>query len=296
MLENITIIIKTFERYESLDYLLSSIAKMKLPCHILIADDSQINYKNAIKKKYGNSIDKYLILPYDSGLSKGRNVLVDNVSTKYFLLCDDDFIFDGRTNLNFMVMHLESSDIDILGGMCFNRTLLIQNKDNELIKTLVKLKVRTLKYILLWQMYQNETLRKFVPAFRQETIWDFYGNFEFENDICYISKLADSAYSPPYTRCDYVPNFFMAKTEVLKEKKVFWDEDIKYIGEHLDFFFRAKRNGVQVAITKEVGVIHQRIHNLAHQRGVNDAHIMMEKNNIREFKHVPTIRAACKQY
>lgn len=38
-------------------------------------------------------------LPLDSGLSKSRNVLVEQTKTPYFLLLDDDFILDDRSNI-----------------------------------------------------------------------------------------------------------------------------------------------------------------------------------------------------
>ena len=289
MLENITIIIKTFERYESLDYLLSSIAKMNLPCPVLIADDSQADYRDKVLKKFGRLVDEYILLPFDSGASKGRNVLVDNVQTKYFLLCDDDFIFDKRTNLEFMLQCMENSDIELLGGVCYNRTLLIENKNNELLKNLVKLEFRTLWNIILWQIYQFEALRDLLPIFQKESVRDFHGNFEFENDICYFIRLAASDYTPPYTRCDFVPNFFLAKTQALKDKNVYWDEEIEFYGEHRDFFFRAKRHSLNVAFTKEVGIIHQRIHNAFYRRGRDDRDIMMRKNNIREIRIVDSL-------
>jgi len=286
MLENVTILIKTYERYESLNYLLSSIARMNLHCHVMIADDSKTPYRDSIQKKYGGLVDKYIVLPFDSGLSKGRNVLVRNASTKYFLLCEDDFIFDDRTNLELLLECLENTDVELLGGMCYNRVLLVEGKNNELIRNFLRLKVRTLRHMLLWRMYQNETLRKSLPIFRKEVVWDWYGSFRFEDGICYMSRLSDADYTSPFTRCDYVPNFFMAKTLTLIDKNVYWDDDIKLNGEHLDFFFRAKRQSLNVAITKEVGVVHQRIHPASYRTGRDDRHIMMRKNNLREIRVV----------
>jgi hypothetical protein len=192
--------------------------------------------------KYGQLIEKYITLPFDSGASKGRNALVENVHTEYFLLCEDDFIFDKRTNLEFLFKHLENSDVELLAGMCYNRVNLIENKNHELLKDFIGFKVRTIRHVLLWELYQYEKLRKIVPAFRKETVWDWYGYFKIENGICFISRLLDADYTPPFTKCDYVPNFFMAKTKALKEKNVFWDDEIRYQGEHLDFFFRANAN------------------------------------------------------
>lgn len=289
MLEDITVLIKTFERYESLDYLLSSIAKGELPCHVLIADDSKIPYRGRIQEKYGDLVDEYIVLPFDSGASRGRNVLVNHVPTKYFLLCEDDFIFDDRTNLGLLLEYLENSDIELLAGMCYNRGLLIVGQNGDLIRNLLRFKVRTLRQMLLWRLYQNETLRTSLPVFHKEVMWDWYGHFQFEDGICYMSRLSDSDYRAPFTRCDYVPNFFMAKTQALFDKNVCWDDDIKFMGEHLDFFFRAKRQSLNVAITKDVGVVHQRIHNACNRTGRDDRSIMMQKNNLREIRRVDRV-------
>lgn len=288
MLENITIIIKTFERFESLDYLLSSIVKMNLPCPVLIADDSKTSYKDDVIKKYGDIIENYIDLPFDSGASKGRNVLVDHVRTEYFLLAEDDFIFDKRINLEWMLECLMDSDLDLIGGMYYNRPLLIQDENHELLKNLIRFKVRTLSRILLWRIYQYERLRN-LSIFKKEVVWDFFGNFKILDGICYLTRLRDHEYVSPYTRCDYVPDFFLAITQKLKEKNVYWDDEIRYYGEHLDFFFRAKRQSLNVAITKDAGVIHQRIHNRYYRRGRDDRNIMMAKNNLREIRLVDKI-------
>ena len=290
MLRNVTIAVKTFERFASLDALLTSISRLNLACPIIIADDSENKYGGEIQRRHGGIITKYIPLPYNSGLSKGRNVLLEHVETDYFLLCEDDFILDGRTNLAFMAQQMQS-DLDILGGICFNRELLIENKENALIKHLARLKVRTARRILLWSLYQSPFLRRALPVFRKENVWDFYGNFRIVGDVCYIRKLSDADYAPPYTKCDFVPNFFMARTQTLRDNNVYWDNDIKYYGEHLDFFFRVKRRGLKVAITKEAGVIHQRIHNPFYNPGHSNRRIMMQKNNLRAIRETADLDA-----
>lgn len=285
---DLTITIKTFERYESLSYLLSSLSKMKFDFPVIIADDSKNSYRNEILAEYGNLIDKYITLPFDVGSSVGRNVLMENVQTQYVLLCEDDFVFDERTDLYRMLELLESGEIDLLGGMVYNRHLLIQNSDNALVQNLLRLKVRTARDIVLWLIYQNPTLRTRLPVFQKEATWNFFGRFEIRDGVCYISRYRESDYSPPYTLCDYVPLFFMADMRVLREKGVIWDDEIRYGGPHTDFFFRAKRKSLRVGITKEAGVIHQRIHNLYYRRGRDDWHIMMRKNGLSRFERVET--------
>lgn len=121
MESTITILIKTFERYQCLTHLLDSIQKVCPSLPIVIVDDSQyaIKRKNEFIKKYSN-IEEYIILPYDSGLSQGRHIGLQKIKTPYFLLCDDDFImetaFDEKECLSIMGKY----GLDILGGRIFD--------------------------------------------------------------------------------------------------------------------------------------------------------------------------------
>ena len=108
--DDFTIIIKTFLRPGALNILLNSIWKMYPDVKILVADDGG-------KKSIRNDVDKYFLLPFDSGLSAGRNFLLDKVDTKYFMLLDDDTIFTKHTRLEWPLRVLdEYSDIDLVSG------------------------------------------------------------------------------------------------------------------------------------------------------------------------------------
>ncbi len=65
--------------------LIKSIKKFYPSLHNIVADDS--------KSPVHRPDVEYHVLPFDSGLSKGRNFLVKKVKTSYFLLLDDDFCF-----------------------------------------------------------------------------------------------------------------------------------------------------------------------------------------------------------
>jgi len=108
-LSDATIIIKTFERPKCIQRLVSSIRNFYPEIHIIIADDS----------KNPSPIEgtEYHVLPFDCGLSYGRNFLVEKVPTKYLLLLDDDLIFINQTKIEKFVDILDSDDrIDIVGG------------------------------------------------------------------------------------------------------------------------------------------------------------------------------------
>ena len=56
-------------------------------------------------------------MPYDTGISAGRNAAIDKITTPYFLLLDDDFVFSRRQNLGLLIAQMkEYPEIDILGG------------------------------------------------------------------------------------------------------------------------------------------------------------------------------------
>lgn len=110
MLHNITIIIKTFKRKKILQELIGSIRKFYPSVLIYVADDS----KNPVKPW---SIDKYFKLPFDTGVSYGRNFLIKQVKTKYFLLIDDDSLFTKDTVLERPLKILENTSLDVVAGL-----------------------------------------------------------------------------------------------------------------------------------------------------------------------------------
>ncbi len=106
--KKITFIVKTFERPHCLDMLIKSIRKFYPEVPIMVADDS----KNPIPRQDV----EYHVLPFDSGVSKGRNFLMNQVKTPYFVLLDDDLCFINETKIEWLLDVLENTDIDIVGG------------------------------------------------------------------------------------------------------------------------------------------------------------------------------------
>jgi len=244
-LNDVTLLIKTFERPYCLQTLLGSYRRlyqtMGWVCPILIADDSQAPYKTRIEAEFGDLVTDYICLPFNVGLSAGRNTLLDRVETPYFLLCDDDFIFDKRANLAFMRRILATTDVELLGGLFLNRTIRIHDEP-------------------AWRFFGRFLRRRNFAAFwsalmKRDTIARFQGNYEVTNQTLSTKPIQ---YSPPFTRCDYVNNFFMAETVALRRRGVRWNDALK-INEHEAFFFEAKQKELHVATTEEVGIVHQPI-------------------------------------
>jgi glycosyltransferase involved in cell wall biosynthesis len=199
----LTIVIKTFERPCCINRIIDSIFHYYPKMMIIVADDSR-------NPGEIDSVD-YHKLPFNSGISYGRNFLIDKVKTKYFLLLDDDFIFTEKTDLNTLLNILEHNDIDLLAG-----------------NIMENLKLRGLSGI---------------GVMRQE------GGTLYITRKEYIDKL------PNYYTCDFVPNFFMADTERIKQAGA-WDNELK-VQEHWAFFYKL-RGKVKTAFCPEVEIEHKR--------------------------------------
>lgn len=122
--DDLTLIIKTFERPESLKRLIASIRLYYPLLRIVIADDS----RNPIPVNCPNL--EYCILPFATGTSFGRNYAVSKVKTKYFFTLDDDFVFTPETSLLLRYDILENTDIDLVGSNVKDK----QDRKGQLIK------------------------------------------------------------------------------------------------------------------------------------------------------------------
>ena len=108
-LEHITVVIKTFERPSKLRRLVGSIRRQYPGLTIVVADDS----KNPSQLPEVETV----VLPFDSGVSAGRNAGLAQVKTDYVLLLDDDYVFYRHTDVLNAFKKLSSNPaIDILAG------------------------------------------------------------------------------------------------------------------------------------------------------------------------------------
>jgi len=219
---NIAFCIKTLKRPQCLEKLLWSILSYYPEANILVADDDiKFNpkyYKELWEKLMKNGmINKPVAysMPFDSGLSKARNYLVDLTDKDYILLLEDDFVFIDETKIMKMKMILDSDkDIGIVGGSVMN----------------------------------------------EDGTYSFDFNFEKRGSNLYQRKTKDKfdkIMGIKYKTCDCVFNFALIKKEVFQSVK--WDEDIKIMGEHTDFFLRLKETNWKVAYCPEVKIGHEHI-------------------------------------
>ncbi|KAI8512678.1 Beta-1,4 N-acetylgalactosaminyltransferase 1 [Branchiostoma belcheri] len=128
----VTIVTKTFLRYNMLRQLIDSMRQFYPTITIIIADDSDV-----IEKVEGANIEHY-IMPFKKGWFAGRNLAVSQVTTAYFLWVDDDFIFTKNTRIELLLQVAENTNLDVIGGAVrddigipttFNHKLRIEDGD-----------------------------------------------------------------------------------------------------------------------------------------------------------------------
>lgn len=108
------IIIKTFNRYPSLERLLWSIQKYYPENHVIVVDDS-CQFDEEFYNKF--NLNLTILNPgIDLGLSYGRNLAMKQAKTQYVLLLDDDFIFDERTDISKLEKVAKETKADVVGG------------------------------------------------------------------------------------------------------------------------------------------------------------------------------------
>ena len=224
---NTTICIKTIYRQKLLDTHLTDIRKLLPNIRIIIADDSDEKYKLKNKQvinKFKNI--EYIPLPYDSGLSKGRNEAVKNVKTKYTILTDDSrVITDINEIYNLMIFLDENYKYSVICAnikergkftYMFESIHLTDDKYRELIHS--KLEVKNI-------LKRNNKIDVSIK------------NLDKNNTLHLINK--DLQLYDTHTGV----NCFIARTDVLN--KYNWDNKLK-LGEHKHFFLKLFLNNVNV--------------------------------------------------
>lgn len=113
MLNDVTLLVKAFERPDSVVALYKSLRLYYPSIPIVIVDDGN----NKPPQDIFDENVKYINAEYNIGVSAGRNLALSHITTEYFVLLDDDFIFTEHTKLENMLEVLETTDIDIVSGI-----------------------------------------------------------------------------------------------------------------------------------------------------------------------------------
>jgi len=206
----VTVIMKTFQRPRTATHAVDHLRRYFPEIRLLVGDDS------GEAMAFDHPRAEVVRLPFDSGVSKGRNRLLERVETEYFLLMDDDNWFSRHTRLGLMLRILERERFDIFACHVFLR-------------------------------------RHTERLFPKRRLNGFFMNLRLEDGTL---TLIDGQHQKAraWRVCDVVENFFLARTQRVRELGG-WDERLK-VAEHHDFFLRAQRAGLKVGYTPLASVDH----------------------------------------
>ena len=104
-----------------------------------------------------------------------------------------------------------------------------------------------------------------------------YKLYENEKNIDVLINNAGFGLFGEFAETDLVLNFFLAKTERIKEIHG-WDPKLK-LQEHTEFFYRAKLNNLKVGFTNELSVQHHpvKLKKYSEKRNRNYTNVFMDK-------------------
>lgn len=206
-MEDVTILITTFERPKYLKNCLKSIRRFYPLVKIMVVDDSRGAEKDRMglfRKliKWDISVVNvfYLTMPFDSGLSAKRNEGLYWIKTKYVVLCDDDFEFTEETVLeNFRTILEEDKKLGLVAG----------------------------------DLIYGDQIRVFANRLKVNKEEKSYEIISIPNPEWMEAK------GIKYHYADYVFNFFMMRNV----PELRWDSEFKIAIEHIDFSLRVKMEG-----------------------------------------------------
>jgi len=190
---------------------------------ILIANDGPLRLADEIFVKEDDGV-QVISVPDNSGISYGRNRMVNATTTQYFLLLDDDHIFDVDVDVAKIVSSADLTDFDIIGMRVRNLPGIAElESENILIP----------RYIANVTSFQNREVTL--------CVWN-------ENAGPPVQNMTTPL------RVDVLHNAFLARTSVLKQHP--WRNELK-VNEHMTFFLDARKAGIKIGYLPSVFVHHR---------------------------------------
>lgn len=163
-------------------------------------------------------------LPADSGISYGRNFMVNHTSTEHFLLLDDDHLFDETTDLVALLSGMRNDRFDLVG-------LRVRNLPG--IEEYERIGILIPRYVAKIVSLRNRNLTL--------CVWN-------ENEGPSIFGILHPI------KVDVLHNAFMGRTDILRKHP--WRNELK-VNEHMTFFLDARDAGLRVGYLPSVFVHHR---------------------------------------
>jgi len=111
----VTIVTKTFMRYDCLERLLNSIKTFYPKIKMIVADDTpNLEYKKINTTEFPDV--KQYKMPPSSGWFAGRALAISQVATPFFIWIDDDFLIDSQTDLRKFLDVIQKTGFDVISG------------------------------------------------------------------------------------------------------------------------------------------------------------------------------------
>ncbi|KAJ3241980.1 Beta-1,4 N-acetylgalactosaminyltransferase 1 [Chytriomyces hyalinus] len=227
----VTVMVKTTDRITKVFALVTSVLKQYPEINIIVADDGHVDPSKTTKPEGKQRGFYYLPLPHDVGLSAGRNRMVERIRTKYVLTLDDDFTLNEDSPIGHLIHALETTP-QVNSSKSFD--------------------IAAAK----------------IPADEGRFGVDYCGLMSMSPQCTLQLKPGSVTPDVDHEGCsevEFVPNVFVARTKFLRES-IRWDETLK-LGEHEDFFWRAKQIGARVLTCPGVIFYHDQV---AHWKGVTE--------------------------
>ena len=105
--ESVTFVVKTFNRPDRCGVTVGGIRHHWDGCRVVLVDDGDPLAPDWLR----SMADEYIPLPFDTGLSEGRNVGVRAATTPFVFIVDDDMHVSPRLNLPVLVEGMDHFDI-----------------------------------------------------------------------------------------------------------------------------------------------------------------------------------------
>ena len=218
----IAVFIKTFMREETFFNCIKSVMQYMSNNHIsyrlYIADDGEISEKT--KKLYENLRCKghiILKLPFNTGASKSRNLLLGELQDeRYVLRMDDDFELTNETNI-------------------FTLKKILDKKFNIGVVADLERQVGIGKSVFSKQIspYQGFFIKTGTTLVKKIVPINKFDYFYVDGIKC--------------AKCDFSRNMLLLKRDIFREIK--WEEKLKFAGEHLDFMLQIKHSPWDLVFT-----------------------------------------------
>jgi GT2 family glycosyltransferase len=222
--EPIAIGIKTFMRASLLYRTLAAIEKYcPLPYRLYIADDGPINDEKRWRyQRLKNAGHVIIELPFNSGISVGRNAIVRAAGESLILIQDDDIALADAACLPNMLAVLDAAPaIGVVAA-------LVKGESGEYFAS---------------ENYAKGIRLELAPPLLHRTPMPRR-----------IERIGESG--PMYVIADQVPNFFLARREALDAVK--WDDQIRVEYEHMDWFLGLQKTQWKAAVCLDARAVHFR--------------------------------------